>query len=546
MVAFIRSYEATITLEITPMIRSMKPIMVIAAFMTFLFCSCNIPSTTKDANYSGDRENTLRYDVNAPFGTLDPTVVGASGSTHVFPLLYSYLFVPGKDGNLEPDLAIQWDFDAEHLAWTIGLREDARFHDGQPVTAKDVAYSFNQWLKTVSPELNVVVDRVVPLSDTAVGLYLRKQEGSILQKIWFCEIVPHPDRGRVDYYRHPVGSGPFEFHDRNGEREIRLQAHEAYHGGRPALDGVVFYYQPDREKAWTRLLSRQTDIAQEISPKNYEMTQPIASRYYFDRYILPYYTILLYNTHDPLFRDPRVRRALAHAIDREYIVDRILKGYGKLANGPMGVDSSYHDPAVAPLSYDPDEALALLARAGWSCYANDHRLYKDGRPFAFSLQVFEESQVEKRVAKYIQLCLDEIGIQARLRYLPYEALKNSYFRNTAFQAVITEFHGVYHTFSYEHLLRLWCPLAELKAVAGCFDDSQVTHLLRTAADEADPIRRQALLFQAESLIVSLQPGTFLFQKAAMDVMSRRFRLPAPFRLDNAGLHRLHHASLAGK
>ena len=519
---------------------------ILVAFMAFLCCACNNPSPTPEATLPDDQENVLRYDVNASFGPLDPAVVGDSGSTFVFPLLYSYLFVPGSDGHLEPDLAIHWTFDPELLLWTIRLRDDARFHNGLPVGAGDVAHAFGQWLKTHSPELGVVVDRVVALSDTDVGLYLRKPDPLILQKLWFCEIVPHPDRGRIDHYRHPVGSGPFEFENRNGDQEIRLRAYEAYHGGRPSLDGVVCYYQPDREKAWSRLLAGQTDIAQEISPDNYEMTQPIADRFYFDRYLLPYYAILLYNTNDPLFTDIKVRRALAHAIDRGYIVDQILKGYGKVANGPMGVDSPYHDPALRPLPYDPTEALALLEKAGWTRRVKDNRLFKDGRPFAFTLQVFEENPVEKQVATYIKLCLDEIGIQARLQYLPYEELLNNYQRNTAFQAVLTEFHGAYHNLSYEFLLKLWCPLVQEKATAGCFNHPQVNQLLRRVADARNPTQRTALLFQVESLIVSLQPGTFLFHKAALDVMSRRFQLPVPFRLNNAGIHHLRQAALIGE
>lgn len=521
--------------------------VIVAAIVALALWACDstVQAPVPAGSPPDDRANVLRFDVHAPFGTLDPAVVGPSGSLHVFPLLYSYLFVPDANGTLEPDLAVQWDFDAKRLAWIIELRKNARFHNGQPVTAKDVAYSYNQFLKTITPELNVVVDHVAPLSDATVGLYLRKQDPSILQKLWFCEIVPHPDRGQVDYYWHPVGAGPFAFQGRTGEREIRLRAHEAYHGGRPALDGAVFSYQPDREKTWSRLLSGKTDIAQEVSPKNYEMIQPIADRFYFDRYILPYYTILLYNTHDPLFADPMVRRALAQAIDREYIVDHILKGYGEVANGPMGVDSPYHDPAAAPLACDPAEALVLLARAGWTRRADDLWLKKDGRPFAFTLQVFKESQVEKRIATYIRLCLDEIGIQVRLQYLPYGELRDNYFRNTAFQAVLTEFHGVYRTISYEFLLNLWSPLAEGTAVAGCFDAPPVTRLLRAAAGETDPIQRQALLFQAESLIVALQPGIFLFHKAAMDVMSRRIRLSVSFRLNNAGIYRLQYAALAG-
>ena len=101
-----------------------------------------------------------------------------------------------------------------------------------------------------------------------------------------------------------------------------------------------------------RLLAGETDIAQEISPKNYEMIQQYKTGFILIN-TLYYYTILLYNTYDPLFSDPKVRWPCTHAIDREYIVDDILKGYGKVANGPMGVDSPYHNPEVKPVPFDP-------------------------------------------------------------------------------------------------------------------------------------------------------------------------------------------------
>ena len=78
-------------------------------------------------------------------------------------------------------------------------------------------------------------------------------------------------------------------------------------------------------------------------------------RYYFDLYPLSWYTILLYNTNDPLFSDPKVRLALSHAIDREYIVKKILGGFGIIAVGPMGVNSPYHNPDVKPIPYDPQK-----------------------------------------------------------------------------------------------------------------------------------------------------------------------------------------------
>jgi peptide/nickel transport system substrate-binding protein len=386
-----------------------------------------------------------------------------------------------------------------------------------------------------------VIDRISLLSDTVLCIHLKKEDSLILQKIWDFEIFPHPNAGEIDYYNHPIGSGPFKYKYRKNNKMVILEANDGYYNGRPILDKIVFNYQADREKAWTRLLSEKTDIAQEISPKNYKMLKQYQDRFYFDEYTLRYYTILLYNTYDPLFSDPKVRRALSLAIDREYIVENILNGFGRVANGPMGVDSPFHNPEVKPVPFDPQKALALLKEAGW-CYDTKTRcLYKDEKPFEFNILVFNESQIEKKVARYIQLCLNELGIRVKLQTLYFEDLKKKYFGNTEFQAVLTELDGAYR--NPELIKMLWSTDINSKATAGCFKHPKVNHLLKKAFDQSDPEKRKKVFYEIDALITSLQPGTFLFQKTAIDVMSKRLRILHPFSLSYKGIFQLKHASL---
>jgi peptide/nickel transport system substrate-binding protein len=487
------------------------------------------------------RENVLRYDVNAPFTSLNPATVRFSGSNHIFPLLYSYLFVPDNSGKLRPDLATKWIFDPEKLQWTIYLRNNAVFHNNKSVTSKDVKYSYDMKLKILRPGLYSVIDRISLLSDTILCVRLTKEDPLILQKIWDFEIFPYPDSGAIDYFNHPIGSGPFKFKERHANKEIHLEANPDYYNGRPSLDKIVFYYQPDKEKAWTRLLAGETDIAQEITPKNFEMLRQYEDRFYFDQYVLSYYTILLYNTYDPLFSDPRVRLALSSAIDGEHIVKDILNGYGKIANGPMGVDSPYHNPAIKPVPFAPQMAMALLKEAGWTYGRNDRWLYHEEKPFEFTLFVYKESQIEKEVACYIQLCFNEIGIRVTLRTLPFEELKKKYFGNTEFQAVLTEIGGAYR--NPEDLKDYWMPGTNGKSIAGCFEHPEVTRLIKRGFEEKDPVKKKDLFYKAEALITSLQPGTFLFQKTAIDVMSKRLSLPQRFSLSCEGTQLLSRAAL---
>ena len=513
---------------------------LLAIFLMNIAFSCGKPDDTPGQKDLFN-ENVLRYDVNAPFTSLNPATVKISGSNNIFPFLYSYLFVPDSSGKLQPDVATKWSFDTQKLQWVVHLRKDAVFHNNWPVTSKDVKYSYEKILKNILPHLYSVIDRISLLSDTVLCIHLKKEDSLILQKIWDFEIFPHPNAGEIDYYNHPIGSGPFKYKYRKNNKMVILEANDGYYNGRPILDKIVFNYQADREKAWTRLLSEKTDIAQEISPKNYKMLKQYQDRFYFDEYTLHYYTILLYNTYDPLFSDPKVRRALSLAINRDYIVKNILNGFGRVANGPMGVDSPFHNPKIKPVPFEPQKAIALLKEAGWSNDKKGFYLYKKGRPFEFTLLVFKESQIEKKVARYIQLCLNELGIRVKLQALPFEDLKKKYFGNTDFQAVLTELDGAYR--NPELIKMLWSTDINSKATAGCFKHPKVNHLLKKAFDQNEPEKRKKVFYEIDALITSLQPGTFLFQKTAIDVMSKRLRIPHPFSLTYEGIYQLKYASL---
>lgn len=331
---------------------------------------------------------------------------------------------------------------------------------------------------------------------------------------------------------------------KTGNEQVVLKANNNYYLGPPSIDTVEFYYQPDREKSWTRLLFGETDIAFEISPKNYEIMKQYKNQFYFDHYTMHRYTILLYNTHDALFSDPLVRQALTHAIDRDHIVKHMLRGSGKVAAGPMGIDSPYHNPNVVPLSYDPQKSVELLQQAGWAFDSKGHYLYKDNKLFRFTLSVIKEFPLEQAIARYIKLCFNEIGIQMTIDPVPLDSIAEKYRRNTDFQSVLTEFNDGCRC--PEWLKGFWTPCYYGKSGAGCFVHPKVTNLLEQAFSATDSAQKITYLHKADAMIASLQPGSFLYHKTTIDVMSKRFFLPTPFDLTTQGIYRLKDAVLRQK
>ncbi|MFZ2632394.1 MAG: ABC transporter substrate-binding protein [Desulfosalsimonadaceae bacterium] len=518
-------------------------LVISCLFLFVLIASCDKGKSTSEA-VDPANENILRFDVAAPFGSLNPAEVEVSGSTVIFPLLYSYLCVPDINGELKPDLAESWSYDPETFTWVIHLRTDAVFHNGQPVTSKDVKYSFDTILKKLQPALMDSIRDISIASDFVLNLHLKKNDPEFIKKIWDMEIISSTEKDHIDYYNQPVGSGPFQFSNRNNDDRIVLIANKNYYNGRPSLDGVAYIYQPDKEKSWTRLLSGATDIAQEISPKNFKMIRQYENQFYLNHYTLHFYSILLYNIHDPLFPDPLVRRALTHAIDREYIVKKMLNGYGKVAVGPMGVDSSFHNSGLTPLPYAPSKSLELLQQAGWAFNKDNRYLYKGGKRFEFTLLAVKEYQIEKNIAQYIKLCLNDIGIKMDIQLLPLDKLYPRYNQNDQFQAVLTEFRDAYYR--PEYLKETWAPDFPEKSGAGGFEHPEVKQLFNKAGQEKNPIKQKNYMHNVDALITNLQPGTFLFHKTAIDVMSKRFFLPFPFALSYPGIYRLRHASLIQK
>lgn len=511
----------------------------LAAFLLLLVLGgCKNTGQSADARNDRNPENVLRYDVNFPIGSFYPPEALSNGASRAFPFLYSYLFVPNSEGKLCPDVAERWTYDPENYTFTIRLRKDVRFHNGWPVIAKDIIYSWKLFTSVFS-SFSSIVKSIGVLTEKEIVLCLTEDAPDFLDRIWDMEILPFPKKDKVDYSNHPVGSGPFQFVSRNAEKEVLLKANSSYFGGCPKIDRVIFKYIPDKERSWTRLLAGETDIVQEIAPKNLEIMKNLRHKFYISKYTLPYYTILLFNTRDPLFSNVKVRRAIAHSIDRDYIVHHILHGFGKKAIGPLGIDASSRNPDVHSPEYDPHKGLRLFAEANWLPDYKGGFLKRQDQVFEFTLMLSNESQVQQRVARYIQLCLNELGVKTHLISLPYDELLSTYQRKSCFQAVLTELQSSHR--NIEVIQYQWCSDCNKRSIAGGFFDPRVSSFCQQLLIENNPKKRRNIINRLDEAIIFLQPGVYLYHKTAIDVMSRRIRFHTPFFLDHQGIHRLKHA-----
>jgi peptide/nickel transport system substrate-binding protein len=461
----------------------------------------------------------IRCDVTAQIGSLNPLEGLPSGSSSILPLIYSRLVEVNDEGKLEPDLAVKWSYDKINRVWFIEIRNDALFHDSRPVTSQDVEYSILELAKKIGPSLTSLIGGIRVLSRHSLEVFLNYDDPEFLSNLVSTLVVPSSSRDSDHSFTHPIGSGPFRYEYRHGNAEVGLVANTSYYRGRPSADRFIFYYQPVGEKSWARLLSGETDAAWSLQPKDLEILKSYEDRLTIIPRVAPYYFLLLYNISDPLFTDPIVRLAMSYALDKEFMIRRFQNGLGEIALGPIAIDSPFHNPAVSAIPYNPQKAMELLWKAGWIYRPNDRSLWKDGKRFEFTLLLFEGFQHHRKIAEYVSLCLNAIGMRVHLEVLPLSELLMRYNYNNQYQAVLTLFKGVFR--NPRILARIWNPYFTSVASADSLKSSNIMDLFDRAASEDNSARQEKLAHEIEGFFNSLQPATFLFQQVEVNVFSNR-------------------------
>lgn len=396
--------------------------------------------------------------------SLNP-VVATDGQSYIaeWPIFDSLVELDDKLG-VKPLLAESWEVSKDGLAYTFKLKKGVKWHDGKPFTARDVAFTFYSVLdpKVTTPhrayfdalvgfpELTnkenprrpgeLPVKPVEVVDDHTVRFRLRYPYGGFLAVLVNprAGIVPEHllkgvDLNTAEFNRKPVGTGPFKFVEwRRGERLV-LEASPDYHGGRPALDRLIYRVIPDAVVLLQELRAGGVDFIER--PPLTEVARlkqtPGLKVLVADNTSYTYFGL---RQDLAPFDDVRVRRAFYHAIDVPAIVREVLQGYGAVATGQFPPSSWAFDPTVKPYAYDPKRATALLAEAGWKA-GPDGILAKDGKRLSFSIRHDQADQNVKDSAIIIQEYLKKVGVEARLEPLDWPTFVKKLFASE-FEAIV--------------------------------------------------------------------------------------------------------------
>jgi peptide/nickel transport system substrate-binding protein len=357
-------------------------------------------------------------------------------------LLFMPLVLYGADRVPHPWLAERWDATpapGDSLDVVFHLRRDVSWHDGVPLTASDVLFTYERLLdpRTGSPSralFDLWGREAEAIDSFSVRFRLRDHE-EFLSGWNTVAIMPRHLLGDVpaeEMARHtfgqtqPVGSGPFRFVRRTPGQDWVFEANPNFPaalGGRPHVDRVVLRIIPDATTLLTEFLAGGIDAYTPVPPAHVSRIEDAPGRTVLSA---PYrsYVYIGWNTRDPLFSDARVRRALNLTIDRRAIVDALLYGHGEAGvstSTPLHwiYDDRYRDLAVEP---DLDRARRLLAEAGWTPGPDGVLRDGQGRRFQFALVTSQASEVYRDVGPIVQAQLRQVGIAADPRTLEWNTL----------------------------------------------------------------------------------------------------------------------------
>ena len=413
---------------------------------------------------------------------------------------------------------------------TWKLRPGVTWHDGVAHTSADVRFTVEAINKgDWKPESVDGFDRITsvdtPDSLTAVVHYRELYAPYQLQFVRGT-LPRHLLQGRDlntanDYNRAPLGTGPYRVKEwKTGEYVLLERVPHYWRGPEyPKIKRILFRFLPN---ATTRINLLKSGEVHMVALVPWDKTRELAAlpALRLNRVIgNGYEHVTLNERHFPPFADVRVRRALAHAVDRELIVKSILDGQVEVVNGPIQPLSSAYEPKVATYGFDPARARALLTEAGWVPAADGIRV-KGGRRLAFTLITQAGFTIRESVAQTLQQAFRDVGVEAKVQLLDGTSISGVWFSG--------EFDAMLHWWQMGADPELTLFFASDRTPpdgrnVDYLSDSALTALLYRSDRTVDLAARDAMLREVQRRVAELAPEIVLYNTAKVDAVPARLR-----------------------
>ncbi len=437
---------------------------------------------------------------------------------------------------LKPYLAESFNISEDGLEVNFKLRDDIYFSDGVPVTSDDVIFTYDT---IMNPKIDaatiaqsfVDVDKVVKIDNKRIKFIMKRPFFKTLDNLSFVDTGIYPkhiyqfdDPAEFNQrISNPVGSGPYIFEKWDVGSEIVLRRNENYWGKKPNFNKVVYRFITNSIACLQALQSGQIDLMIP-EPDQYEELKSktdFKKRFYCLQYYEPRipFFYMGWNIDTPYFSDKRVRLAMTSIINRDDIINNLLKGGGRIVTGPFYSDSGLNDPEIKPWPYDPERAKKLLDETGWVDHDGDGIRDKDGKPFRFKFMYSSANVLYIRLVKLLKDEASKIGIDVVPD--PYEwSVLLTKLTDRQFEAMVMGWGGDVIDDPYQifHSSQIGNRASNYVG----FNNPEADKLIEEARMTIDETQRNKLFHKVQSIIHEEQPYTFLFERPEMRLLDKRF------------------------
>ena len=443
-------------------------------------------------------------------------------------LVFSGLVRVAKDGKVIPDLAADLPEVSDGGAtYTFRIRANARWHDGAPVTSRDVAFTVRLLQDpdfddpAMAEGWNGVTVETPDVSTVVVRL--RQPSAPFLARSATVGILPEHILGGKGvqalesdpFNARPVGSGPYRLESLDAQAAT-LAANTSYHLGRPGIDRIVLRFYPDEPQAIRAFTSGETDglylrgprtraeldEVREVGGKSVRVaTRPVLAMLYL-------------NNSNSLFRDERVRQALSLAVDRKQLVDEVFQGVGKVTASPVVPGTWAYDADRDTSAPDLSRARILLQEAGWTPHPTTGILVRQGQEFRFTIRT-DNAPERVALANAVARQLEPLGIRATVASTTFSVLRRDFLQERKYEAAVVFWDqgpdpDLYFGWHSSQLGAAGLNLAN-------FEDAVVDELIARGRTSTDPEVRLDSYRQLQDVWQGIQPSLVLGATGAVVV-----------------------------
>ncbi len=461
--------------------------------------------------------NTVTMLIESSPTNLDPRIGTDAQSQHIYPLIFDSLVRRNEHFGLDPWLAEKWD-SPDPKTLIFHLRSGVHFQDGRPLTSRDVKWTLDSILDGAVVTIKSGAYRNIASVETpdqnTVTIHMKQPDPTLLWNV--CDggfgVVPYGS-GR-DFWRHPIGSGPYRFVSQRTDRDVVLERATSYWGAMPHIQRIRFAVVPDATTQALELQKGSADVAVNALTPDMIYALKHNSNLVVEDGPGTRLNYIVFNVRDPILKDSRVRQAIALAINRPLIIHSLYRDQARLAESLLPPQHWAWSGETEKHPYDPEQANALLDAAGYAKNAGGVR-------FHLGMKTSTDETV-RLLSVIVQQQLAQIGIALDLRSYEFATFYADLTKGT-FQMAPSRWIGGNEQpdiFHYAYSLASFPPHGSNR---GFYANPALDALLDDAAGTSDQARQREDYAKVQQILARDLPSINLWYLDTVVVHNKRLR-----------------------